>query len=44
MIQLTIIVAYLALASGPGLLANRLSRGTAEDYMLASHTIGPCCC
>jgi solute:Na+ symporter, SSS family len=41
MIQLTIIVAYLALLLGLGLLANRLSRGTAEDYMLASHTIGP---
>ncbi len=41
MIQLSIIVAYLVLLLGLGLLANRLSRGTAEDYMLASHTIGP---
>ncbi len=41
MIQLTIIVAYLVLLLGLGLLANRLSRGTAEDYMLASHSIGP---
>ncbi|MCH5374834.1 MAG: sodium:solute symporter family protein, partial [Planctomycetes bacterium] len=41
MIQLGIIVAYLALLLGLGLLANRLFRGTAEDYMLASHTIGP---
>jgi len=41
MIQLTIIVAYLVLLLSLGLLANRMSRGTAEDYMLASHTIGP---
>ncbi len=41
MIQLGIIVAYLVLLLGLGLLANRLFRGTARDYMLASHTIGP---
>jgi SSS family solute:Na+ symporter len=41
MIQLGIIVSYLVLLLGLGLFANRLFRGTAEDYMLASHTIGP---
>lgn len=41
MIQLVIIVSYLTLLLGLGLFSNRLFRGTAADYMLASHTIGP---
>jgi SSS family solute:Na+ symporter len=41
MIQLGVIAAYLALLVGLGLFANRLFRGTAKDYMLASHSIGP---
>jgi SSS family solute:Na+ symporter len=41
MIQLLIIVAYLVLLLALGLLSNRLFRGTARDYMLASQTIGP---
>jgi SSS family solute:Na+ symporter len=41
MIQLLIISIYLALLLGLGLFANRLFRGTREDYMLASHSIGP---
>ncbi|MBC8353284.1 MAG: sodium:solute symporter family protein [Planctomycetes bacterium] len=41
MIQLGVIVVYLMLLVGLGLSANRLFRGTAKDYMLASHSIGP---
>ncbi len=41
MIQLVIIGVYLSLLMGLGLFANRLFRGTSEDYMLASHSIGP---
>lgn len=41
MIQLSVIVVYLLLLVGLGLSANRLFRGTAKDYMLASHSIGP---
>lgn len=41
MLELIIIVAYLGLLLAVGLLAGRLFRGTADDYMLASHTIGP---
>jgi hypothetical protein len=40
-IPLVIIVAYLALLLCLGLFASRLLRGTSQDYMLASHTIGP---
>ena len=41
MTQLTIILIYLGLLVGLGLLAGRLFRGTREDYLLASHSIGP---
>lgn len=41
MTQLTIILIYLGLLIGLGLLAGLLFRGTREDYLLASHTIGP---
>ena len=41
MIQLTIIGVYLGLLLALGLFSNRLFRGTSEDYMLASHSIGP---
>ncbi len=41
MIQLGIIVVYLALLLALGLFASRMSRGTSDDYMLASHSIGP---
>ncbi len=41
MTQLIIIVIYLAMLLALGLSASRLFRGTAQDYMVASHTIGP---
>jgi SSS family solute:Na+ symporter len=41
MIQLVIIGIYLSLLLALGLFSNRLFRGTSEDYMLASHSIGP---
>lgn len=41
MIQLWIIIGYLALLLTLGVCANRMFRGTSVDYMLASHTIGP---
>ncbi|WP_417746833.1 sodium:solute symporter family protein [Rosistilla oblonga] len=41
MIQLAVILIYLALLITLGLAANRLFRGTAKDYMFASHSIGP---
>lgn len=41
MTQLIILAAYLLLLLTLGLLASRLFRGTSQDYMLASHSIGP---
>ena len=41
MTQLIIICCYLAALLGLGLWASRYFRGTSEDYMLASHSIGP---
>ncbi len=41
MIALVIIVAYLALLILLGVVANRMGRGTSNDYLMASHTIGP---
>ena len=41
MIQLWVIIGYLILLLLLGLSANRFFRGTATDYMLASHSIGP---
>jgi solute:Na+ symporter, SSS family len=41
MTQLIIIFAYLGLLLLLGMFANRLFRGTKQDYMLASHSIGP---
>ncbi len=41
MIQLGIIFGYLLLLLALGVVANRLLRRTAKDYMLASHSIGP---
>ncbi|QDT13759.1 sodium:solute symporter family protein [Planctomycetes bacterium K23_9] len=41
MTQLIIIAIYLALLVAMGLSASRLFRGTADDYMFASHSIGP---
>jgi SSS family solute:Na+ symporter len=41
MTPLLIICCYLALLIGLGVVSSRLSRGTSEDYMLASHSIGP---
>ena len=41
MIQLCVIIGYLVLLLMLGLSANRFFRGTATDYMLASHSIGP---
>jgi len=41
LIPVYIICGYLALLLGLGLLSSRLFRGTSEDYMVASHSIGP---
>ena len=41
MIQLGIIGGYLALLLFLGLFSSRLFKGTSQDYMLASHSIGP---
>jgi len=41
MTQLWIILGYLALLLLLGLCASRFFRGTASDYMVASHSIGP---
>lgn len=41
MMQLAIIGGYFALLLLVGVVAGRASRGTSQDYMLASHTIGP---
>ncbi len=41
MTQLLIIAVYLAIVLGLGLFASRMFRGTSNDYMLASHSIGP---
>jgi len=40
-IQLSIIAGYLVLLVALGIFSNRLFRGTSQDYMLASHSIGP---
>jgi SSS family solute:Na+ symporter len=40
-IQLCIIAGYLLLLVALGVFSNRLFRGTSQDYMLASHSIGP---
>jgi SSS family solute:Na+ symporter len=39
--QLVIIGIYLAMLLALGVFSSRLFRGTSEDYMLASHSIGP---
>lgn len=41
MIQLGIIIGYLLLLLALGLFSGRLFRGTSQDYLLASHSIGP---
>lgn len=41
MTQLWIIGGYLVLLLVLGIFASRLFRGTSQDYMLASHSIGP---
>lgn len=41
MTQLLVIAVYLALLLALGLFSSRLFRGTSQDYMLASHSIGP---
>jgi len=41
MTQLLVICFYLLLLLGLGALTQRLFRGTARDYFLASHSIGP---
>ncbi len=41
MTQLRIIAVYLVLLLGLGVFANRRFRGTSNDYLLASHSIGP---
>ena len=41
MTQLIVMSAYLLLLLGLGLLSHRFFRGTARDYFLASHSIGP---
>lgn len=41
MTQLVVMSLYLALLLGLGLVTKTLFRGTAKDYFLASHSIGP---
>lgn len=41
MIPLIIVSIYLCLLLGLGAFASRLFKGTSQDYMLASHSIGP---
>jgi len=41
MIQLVIIGIYLSLLLFLGVFSSRLFKGTSQDYMLASHSIGP---
>lgn len=41
MTQLLIIIGYLVLLLVLGTISSRLARGTSEDYLLASHSIGP---
>jgi SSS family solute:Na+ symporter len=41
MTSLLIMAGYLCLLLGLGMLSSRLFRGTARDYFLASHSIGP---
>ncbi len=41
MTQLIVIVCYLVLLLALGFFASRFFRGTSDDYMLASHSIGP---
>ncbi len=41
MTQLVIICVYLGLLLILGIFASRVFRGTSEDYLLASHSIGP---
>lgn len=41
MTVLVIIICYLSLLLFLGLFSSRLFKGTSEDYMLASHSIGP---
>lgn len=41
MTVVVVIVVYLALLVAVGLASQRLARGTAQDFFLASHTIGP---
>ena len=40
-IRLAIILGYLGLLLLLGFFASRFFRGTKQDYLLASHTIGP---
>ena len=42
MTELIILVGYFSLLLTPGIASHRLFRGTAEDFMLASHTVGAC--
>jgi len=41
MTPLIVMVCYMGLLLGLGLLSNRVFKGTAADYFLASHSIGP---
>lgn len=41
MTQLSIIAVYLVLLLTLGIFSSRLFRGTTQDYLLASHSIGP---
>ncbi|MBI1353350.1 MAG: sodium:solute symporter family protein [Acidobacteria bacterium] len=41
MTQLILMLVYLGLLLGLGVFSSRLYRGTAQDYYLASHSIGP---
>ena len=41
MTPLIVIICYMCLLLGLGLLSNRSFRGTSKDYFVASHSIGP---
>ena len=38
---LTVIICYMLLLLGLGLMSGSKSRGTSKDYFVASHSIGP---
>ena len=39
---LYVLLVYMALLLGLGVMSSRLFRGTSKDYFVASQSIGPC--